>query len=61
MCFVEDHGVVSPELGLDAYDTVATDPADKRLIVYERSAHSPHFEQTEDVVRDIREFIEAYR
>lgn len=56
-----DDGVSPPALGQDAFDAVATDPADKRLIVYPRSAHSPHFEETDAVVGDVREFIEAYR
>lgn len=56
-----DDGVAPPELGVDGLEAVATDPADKRLIVYPRSAHSPHFEQPDEVVRDLRAFIEAYR
>ena len=56
-----DDGVSPPALGQDALDAVATDPADKRLVVYPRSAHSPHFEETDAVVGDLREFIEAYR
>ena len=56
-----DDGVSPPALGQDALDAVATDPADKRLVVYPRSAHSPHLEETDAVVADLRAFIEAYR
>lgn len=56
-----DDGISPPDMGLDAFESVATNPADKQLVVYPTSAHSPHFEQTDAVVGDLRDFVETYR
>ena len=51
--------VVPPQLGIDAYNAVST--ADKNLIIYQTSGHSPMSNQPNAYVKDIVSFVNAYR
>ena len=51
--------VVPPALGEDAYNRVNT--ADKKLVVYEHSGHSPMVNEPGAFVNEVKNFIDQYK
>lgn len=54
-------GILPVELAQDAYDRISTPEQDKSIVIYEETAHSPMYEETEKFNADVKRFIEAYR
>ena len=53
--------VVPPALGYEAYEKVSTPSANKSLILYETSGHSPMSNEPEKFANDIIAFVERYK
>jgi proline iminopeptidase len=53
-------GAVPIAMGQDAYDRIGTDEADKELVIFEQSAHSPDIEETEAFNETVNRFLEAH-
>ena len=51
--------VVPPSLGYDAYNKVNT--AEKEIIIFEKSAHSPMQNQADEFVDAVTNFVETYK
>ena len=54
-------GTLPVGLAQDAFDALGTPEADKRLVIFEKSAHSPYREEPELAVEAVVDFVEAYR
>jgi len=54
-------GILPVIMAYDAFDNLGTDNADKYLHIFEYSAHNPMFEEPEDFVVKVKEFIEKYK
>lgn len=54
-------GIVPPAVGEFAYDLLATDPADKTLVLIDECGHSPLNEQPEEFYFHVQSFIEKYK
>ena len=54
-------GIVPPSVGELAYDLLATDPADKTLVLIDECGHSPINEQPEEFYFYVNSFIEKYK
>jgi len=54
-------GILPVALAQDAYDRIATPPAEKSIIIYEQTAHSPMFEETQQFNADMKSFIEKFK
>jgi pimeloyl-ACP methyl ester carboxylesterase len=53
--------VVPPALGIEAYNKVSTPDAQKALIIYEHSGHSPMVNEPQEFVNDVVSFIERFK
>lgn len=53
--------VVSPTLGEEALEKLGTPDADKSLVIFEQSGHSPMAEEPEKFIGEIVQFIEEYK
>ena len=53
--------VVPPALGYEAFNKVSTPTADKELIIYNSSGHSPMSNEPEKFANDIIAFVERYK
>ena len=56
----EHDGVLPVEQGQQAYAALGTPEPDKRLVVFEHSAHSPFFEEPDAFLAAVGEFIDAH-
>jgi len=54
-------GVVPLGMGQAAVDALGTTDDHKELVIFERSAHSPHKEEPELWSQTVLEFIDAHR
>jgi len=54
-------GILPVELAQDAYDRISTPEADKSIIIFEQTAHSPMFEETYDFNKVVKNFIDTYK
>ncbi|MFC2090361.1 alpha/beta fold hydrolase [Bacteroidota bacterium] len=57
----KEDGIVPSSVGELVYDLLATDPADKLLILIEESCHTPHLEQPEEFYFHVQSFVEKYK
>lgn len=57
----KEDGIVPPSVGEFVYDLLATDPADKSLVLIEECCHSPFNEQPEEFYFHVNTFIEKYK
>jgi pimeloyl-ACP methyl ester carboxylesterase len=53
--------VVPPALGYEAFNKVSTPNADKELIIYNSSGHSPMSNEPIKFANDIISFVERYK
>lgn len=51
--------VVPPSLGYDAYNRVNT--TEKKIVIFEKSAHSPMLNQADEFIDAVTNFVEIYR
>lgn len=54
-------GILPVELAQEAYDAMGTDSLQKRLFIFENSAHSPNREEPDLFIEEFRKFIEEYK
>lgn len=53
--------VVPLEMGIEAYRHYGAEEANKTLVIFERSAHSPMTNEADAFVREVMEFVEKYK
>ena len=54
-------GILPVPLAQDAYDRLGTPAADKSIVIFENSAHSPMFEERDGFNQAVVDFIELYK
>lgn len=54
-------GTLPVDLAQNAYDSLGTDPADKSVYIFEKSAHCASFEEPGLWVQQIKTFVEKYK
>jgi pimeloyl-ACP methyl ester carboxylesterase len=61
ICWGKHDGAIPFQMAQDAYDALGTVPADKSIVYFEESAHSPMIEETDEFNRIVIEFVTRYR
>lgn len=54
-------GTLPVSLAYEVYDNLGTDPPNKKLFIFENSAHVPSYEEPELYAQVMKEFIEKYK
>jgi proline iminopeptidase len=52
-------GILPVEMAQTAFNSFGTTA--KKLYIFENSAHTPHIEEQDSFVKEVREFIEKYK
>lgn len=54
-------GILPVAMAQDAFDNLGTRPADKKVVIFENSAHSPNREEPDLFVAAFKGFVERYK
>ncbi|MEJ2073189.1 MAG: alpha/beta hydrolase [Reinekea sp.] len=54
-------GICPLDMAYDAYDNLGTPSVDKRLVIFNYSAHSPMIDEPDKFTDEVADFIERYR
>ncbi len=57
----EKDGVTPVGLAHDAFNSVGTPDADKHMVIFENSGHSPMYDEPQRFVDEVVDFVEQYR
>ncbi len=53
-------GATPVELAQNAYDVLGTPATDKRIVIFDHSAHNPMNEEPEKFYREVKAFVDQY-
>lgn len=53
-------GVIPMQMATDAYESLGTDPQFKEKVIFQKSGHSPHYEENEKFNQTVISFMEKY-